>query len=578
MSEDCKRYSRRGLAALALGVLLTGCGPRLETVSIDTGAQSGDVFGSYAAGRLAHEVGDPLAADFLLAAADRDPDNPVILNRAFLALLTVGRMEDAGRLARQLREIGADSGLARLFETLDAFRRGDYQTVDELVAGLHATGFESLILPVLKAWTHAARGDREAALAALGPLRDNRALAPFAKVHTAYILDYLDDHDDALAVYESLTELRGVSLTQPVLAHAALLQKTGRHDAALAALNEFTERFMRSELIAHQRERLIAGKRIESHAAAPAPALGLILFRAANEMSREEASRPAIVYARMGHYLSPRLEEGRLELARLLAGAEMYRLATELLEDIGPNDALFGSGRRQLAWILHDSGQHRAALGSLDSYLMREPESVAGWSTLGDIHRSAEDYEEAIDAYSRALSLPPEGGDAHSWFLYFARGIAYERSGDWDLAEADFLKSLDIDPDQPQVLNYLGYSWIDRGMHLDRGTEMIRKAVEMRPQDGFIIDSLGWAFYLQGEYEQAVKYLERAVEREPSDPTINDHLGDAYWKVGRRAEARFQWQHALTAGPDSEDDRQRIAEKLDYGLELANLDRSDQPE
>lgn len=563
---------------LLSGCLLAGCAPRQEEVSIDPGGIGDAGLGNYAAGRLAHEIGDPLAADFLLAAVNRDPDNPVILNRAFLALLTVGRMEDAARLARKLRDTGTESGLARLFEALDAFRGGDYDRVDALTAGLRATGFESLILPVLKAWTHAARGDRAAALDALGELQGNRALEPFRKVHTAYILDYLGDHEVALSVYKEIPDLRGISLTQPVLAHAALLQKTGDPDAALAMLDTYLERFTRNDLVTAQRDRLRHGKPVHSHAVAPAPALGLVLFRAANELGREEASRPAIIYARMGHYLAPQLGEGRLDLARLLASAEMYRLATGLLRDIDPDDAFYGQARLQLAWTLQDAGRHAAALGSLDSYLMHAPKSVTGWSTRGDIHRSAEEYAEAIKAYERALALPPETGETHSWFLYFARGIAHERSDQWALAEADFLQALEIDPDQAQVLNYLGYSWIDRGMHLERGTEMIRKAVEMRPQDGFIIDSLGWAFYLQGDYAQAVKYLERAVEREPGDPTINDHLGDAYWKVGRRTEARFQWRHALTAGPESEDDRRRIAEKLDYGLELANLDRGDQPE
>ena len=154
------------------------------------------------------------------------------------------------------------------------------------------------------------------------------------------------------------------------------------------------------------------------------------------------------------------------------------------------------------------------------------------------------------------------------WALYYSRGIAYERSNQWNLAEADLEHALELKPDQPLVLNYLGYSWIDRGEKLHRGLKMIEKAVELRPDDGYIVDSLGWAHYRLGDYASAVEYLEKALELVPEDPTINDHLGDAYWKSGRMTEARYQWRRALQFKPDKEDVKP-IEAKLDRGLPTA---------
>jgi len=152
------------------------------------------------------------------------------------------------------------------------------------------------------------------------------------------------------------------------------------------------------------------------------------------------------------------------------------------------------------------------------------------------------------------------------WFLFYVRGIAYERSGRWEEAERDFRKALELEPDQPNVLNYLGYSLVEKGIKLDEALEMIRKAVEKRPNDGYITDSLGWALYRLGRYEEAVEPMERAVELTPLDPVINDHLGDVYWMVGRKREARFQWKRALSFGPD-EKDAARIRRKLEVGLD-----------
>ncbi len=219
------------------------------------------------------------------------------------------------------------------------------------------------------------------------------------------------------------------------------------------------------------------------------------------------------------------------------------------------------------ALVLSSYEKWDEAIAVVTAHLEENPESEDALATLGDLYRNREDFENALSYYERAIALKGEVTN-EDWFLLFARGIAYERLGMWQEAEADFLKTLEFRPNEPDVLNYLGYSWIDQGINLIEGREMIERAVAQRPNNGFIVDSLGWAQYLVGDYEAAAKTLEKAVYLEPGDATLNDHLGDAYWKIGREREARFQWQHALGLGP-APDQVEKITAKIEYGLVLA---------
>ncbi len=216
-----------------------------------------------------------------------------------------------------------------------------------------------------------------------------------------------------------------------------------------------------------------------------------------------------------------------------------------------------------MAQNLDATGDREEALRRLNNIVISRPDDLDAVSVLGDLLRYDEQYLAAADAYTDALALT--GGDSPSdWRFYYVRGIAYERASEWPKAEADFLKALELNPDQPAVLNYLGYSWIDQDMNLEPALEMIEKAVEAQPQDGYIVDSLGWAFYKLGRIDEAVTTLEQAVLLRPNDAEINDHLGDAYWKAGRLYEARYAWR-AASVNADS-DEKTRLAAKIADGL------------
>ena len=236
-------------------------------------------------------------------------------------------------------------------------------------------------------------------------------------------------------------------------------------------------------------------------------------------------------------------------LGQLLSERAREDLAINVYRQIGSDTPYSWYARLSIADALHGQEKIDEAVGILQAMADERQERSDVMRTLADLFRIEKQFEEAIEAYGEAFAR--EDGEA-DWRLHYTRGIALERAEQWERAEADFLAALALEPDQPLVLNYLGYSWVEQGVELERAKAMIETAVSKRPEDGYITDSLGWVLFRLGDYEGAVVHLERAVTLEPGDPVINDHLGDAYWLVGRKLEARYQWLRALSLEPDAE--------------------------
>jgi Flp pilus assembly protein TadD len=218
----------------------------------------------------------------------------------------------------------------------------------------------------------------------------------------------------------------------------------------------------------------------------------------------------------------------------------------------------------QIGLDLAAQEKYDEAIAHLRKLVDAHPDDIEAYAALGDGLRASKKFAEAAVAYGKAIELSGAPTKT-SWLLYYDRGICLERAKQWPRAEADLRQALTLSPDQPLVLNYLGYSWVDQGINIDEAFMMLRRAVDLRPKDGYIVDSLGWAFYRMARYDDAVRTLEKAIELKPNDPTINDHLGDAYWHVGRKLEATFQWAHARDMKPDPED-LPGILKKIQTGM------------
>ncbi|MGH7110423.1 MAG: tetratricopeptide repeat protein, partial [Stellaceae bacterium] len=310
----------------------------------------------------------------------------------------------------------------------------------------------------------------------------------------------------------------------------------------------------------------------EKPAAAPKPlidsasaGLAEAFFDLASVVNNPETIDLALLYDRFALELRPHLTLARLLVADILSAEKQPRRSLVLLDEIPSNSPYYWSAQLRVAAALDETGQSDRAIVLLEKLSKQYPDRAGAAIQLGDILRQEKRFPEAVEAYNEAVARLRTENLPARWSLYYSRGIALERSGQWKRAEADLLHALQLKPDEPFVLNYLGYTWIDRGEHLQRALKMIEKAVSLRPEDGYIVDSLGWAHYRLGQYKLAVQYLQKASELVPEDPTINDHLGDAYWQVGREIEARYQWQMALQFGPEKRE-IQPLEAKIARGL------------
>lgn len=556
--------SNTWLTVLALATILAGC-------STERQPERGG-FGEYLGGQHARNISDSTrAAELFSSALERNPGNPVLLREAFSLAVLDGDFDTAVRLASRQQQAGQASGVGAMLLGLESFTRADYPAAVTFLSKAKGTGFDSLAAPLVRAWIEAAQGRAESAITELEPLQAVSVFDVFRLVHTAYIYDYLESNNEAEIAYAKAMASPNQQSLQPVLAYGAFLQRRGRPEDAEALYRAYLEKLPGATGLVDALSRLEAGQPAEEIIRDPRTAVSLALLVAAGELSRDNARTPAILYARLATFLSPGLDEAHLLLGNMFIRMEQPKVALLALANIQPGSPLSEMARirEALSWDnLEDTDK---ALAVLRAALQADPESRNLRTAMGDILRGHEWYDRALAEYELAVAAVAEPGPG-DWFLFFARGICYERLDRWAEAESDFEKALELRPDEPQVLNYLGYSWIDRGMNIEPAEVMIERAVEQRPNDGYIVDSLGWVQYLLGQYDDAVTNLERAVLLQPEDPTINDHLGDAYWVVGRKLEARFQWNHALILDPAA-DQVPVIEDKIAFGLVVVETAR-----
>lgn len=401
----------------------------------------------------------------------------------------------------------------------------------------------------------------------IGAFEGRTAFALFRSYHQGLMLDLLGDADGAEAGYAEAMNASSGSSVRVVEAYASFLQRQGRNDEAQAALEGFLAFAPDHPVIRDYLAILARGEALPVQVRSAADGAAEALYGLGSALMQDTSSDLAEVYLHLALYLRPDFDMARSLLAGTYENRKRWEEAIAAYSQIDRKSPLYMNARIQTAMLLNRLEREGEAISVLRRLAREKPDSIEPLVAMGDIHRAKENYAEAVTHYERAIALSgtPSEGD---WTLYYARGICFERLGEWARAEQDLKLALKLSDDHPLVLNYLGYSWVEQHHRLDEALAMIEKAVERRPNDGFIVDSLGWARYRLGEYDLAVKYLERAVELQPDDPTINEHLGDALWKVGRKIEARFQWNHALTMKPE-EKRITLLRTKLDFGLEAA---------
>jgi tetratricopeptide (TPR) repeat protein len=551
--------------ALLTAALLSACGaagspsPASPAAAQTPAAERNGIFGNYLAGRLAHSETDTrIAADRLLEALRRDPDQPELLSRAFLASLLDGR-PDALRLARRL----PDNQAASLLLVGAEAQAGRWERAENRVRALPRTGPGALMQPLLLAWAQQGRGQTDAAIATLRPHADSGRLRGVHALHLALIADLAGRPREAeRAVRTALAETPEPPLRVLQLA-AGVLSRSGREAEGLRLLEGLGRGLGDLGLAAGTeagRRAMISGRGVASAVEGMAEAK-LALAGALRQGGSGEAG---LILARLALRLRPNFAPTLLLVADHYAEERHPEAALAVLEGIPAGDPLARVATLRRAAYLERLDRVEEAAAVLRGLSADAPEAAQPGARLGDMLRSRTRFAEAAAAYDEAVARLGTPGPT-DWPLLYARAISYERSGNWPKAEADFQAALALSPEQPYVLNYLAYTWVEKGQNLAEARRMLERAVELRPNDGNIVDSLGWALFKLGDIPGAVRWLERAVELEPRNSVINDHLGDAYWAAGRQREAQFQWRRALGLEPEAAE-VPKIEAKLRDGL------------
>jgi len=539
-----------------------------ESASEPQISDSFSLFGSYIAGNLAKQERElETAAEYYRRALIRDPDNRQMLREAFMMEVSAGELDRAVSLARRLVQASeADNGYAYLMLGVDAFKRGEYDRARVFFSTTDHEPIFQLTDSLAQAWSHVAAGRMDAALEALSAPHPADRSRYFQRMHTALVADLAGRQALARENYEAAYQAHSSNrrLVEAYARHAAVRGKMSLLENVLAP---FRQGAQSDPVLQGLGARLKAEAEPAFLVTTPEQGLAEVLFGLAGVLSGE--SKPAArIYLRLALMLSPAFDSAYYLLGELETSAQRLEAALEAYEGVHPASPFYLDARIRAAFLLSDLERSDEGVGLLTAMMEQYPDEPRLAQAIGQVLRNQKAYEQAGKFYSKAINMIGEPEGKH-WIYFYARGVCYERTKQWAKAEPDFKKALELNPGQALVMNYLGYSWVDQDMHLDEAMDLIRDAVNREPNNGYYVDSLGWAHYKLGQYDDAVEHLERAVELRPDDPVLNDHLGDAYWQVGRKREARFQWSYALSLEPEPEDEA-RIRDKLANGLQESN--------
>jgi tetratricopeptide (TPR) repeat protein len=539
LSRDARR------AILLTLSLLSACAASDPAANADRTQIPVTWSGDFLAGRFEMSHGDFAdASGDLLQALSVNPNDPDLLLQTFIACLNAGRPEAVALAARL-----PSSQIAQMLLVDALAKNGDWKQAEARLRALPRDGVMQLLQPLLLAWVSLGSGDPDQAFATLRPYFDNARYRPVVALHAAMIADIAGRTRDAATWYQQAgTELANES-PRTALVQASWLARSGHRDVAEALLRKMGESVPEAAIAVPGM--LASLDRRPVARATDGMAEAYATFAAA--LRQQETGEFSMVLSRLALDMRPDFVTARLMAAEIQANAKHYQGALSLLEQAAKvDDPIAPVVRLRHVAVLERMDRTDEAVREVERIGRDYPDSVLPDIELGDLLRAKHRFSEAIIAYDRVIERIKQP-TANEWVLYYSRGIAYERTGQWTRAEADFHRALALSPDQPSVLNYLGYAWADMGRNLDRARDMIQRAAARRPNDGAITDSLGWVTFRQGDAIEATKLLERAVGLEPEDPTITEHLGDAYWATGRKIEAQYQWRRALTLNPAPED-------------------------
>jgi tetratricopeptide (TPR) repeat protein len=557
-------YRQTGVLALALGLLCAD----MALAATGNRAPDTSLLGSYLAGRHARGLNDTsVAVEYYRSALAIDPDNEILIEQAFLMELTEGQFDAAAKLATKLAASPSQNRMTRLYLGIVDFKAKRWSQADEHFKAANSGPIGELTSTLAQAWNQQAQQKSDEALQLIDVQRQAEWAQFYMRYHRALIADIGGRRAEARTNYERIFKTDNRT-PRTALAYTQHAGNSGDFKLARSILKEHMDKGAGD---AHPMAQALQ-QQLGGTATTPLPLLvdsaqdGMaeVFYGLGEALTSEGGISIGAIYLQMALYLKPDFPFALAALANVHETTKHYDQAIATYERIPLGTPLAASIDIRKAINLNLLERVDEAQSLLEDLAKRNPGDVKPLEALGSIMRARKRYDDAIGYYSRAITLIPKPEKRH-WSYWYSRGTSYERVKKWPQAEADLQRALLLYPDQPMILNYLGYSWIDQNKNLKQGMALIEKAVALKPDDGYIVDSLGWAHYKLGNYKDAVRFLERAVELRPEDPVLNDHLGDSLWRVGREREARFQWDQSLTLKPEPED-ATRTKRKLEQGL------------
>ena len=566
------RTSVSGLAlVLAAGLAFTSVAARADTAPQPSKPVIiGSLSGAYLAARTAETDNDlDNAITFYQKALSYDPSDENLQQNLLLALISKGRFNEAIPVAEKLKAVPDAERYSRLVLGVDAIRAKQFRSAETYFKLAVGSDLDTLLTGILSGWAKAGSGKPQDAIAQMEGLDGPAWYTLFRNYHAALVADQAN-MPDAGKRYQAVIDDRASGGAAPdtwmraLEAYASWLARNGRTNEALALLDKGEEVASGRPGYVAMRADIKAGtpvRPLTTNAQQGAAEMLLNLATALNRPGGENFVRLYLEYARA---LDPKNDMVLVTLGSISEKQSLPSDAIAYYEQLPAGSPYRRLAELQLGLNLADMDQTDKAIDHLEKAIAEDVNDMRAYLALAGVYSAKENYAKTAEVLDRAVEKRPMATE-DDLNLFYRRGIAYERLKQWDKAEPNFKRALQLYPDQPNVLNYLGYSWVDMNINLEEGLAMIRKAVDLKPDDGYIVDSLGWAYYRLGRFEEAVKELQRAVSLRPEDPTINDHLGDAYWRVGRKLEATFQWSQARDLKADGDLIR-AIAQKLTRGL------------
>ncbi len=551
------------IKAISIAILIAALPIQMAPVAAD------EAVGAYLAARQARYQNDYTAAsEHFLRALARDPANPALMENAIAALTALGKFKRALPIATRIEEADLLSQVAHMVLIADETQREAYDELLDRIERKHGMG--ELADGLIAAWAHMGKGDVKTAITLFDRVSKQRGLHSFAIYHKALALASVGDFEGAERIFSGEADGPMQQTRRGTMSWAQVLSQLERNDEAIAKIDEIFGTDLDPEL-AQMRARLEAGEPLPFETVNTArDGVAEVFYSLGRALQVDVGKDYVLLYARVAEYLTPDNIEAVLMTAELLEALGRNELATAAYKRVPRDHPSYYIAEMGRSEALRRDGKNDAAVEVLEQLAQTYDDVPPIYVALGDLYRVLENFQKAVGAYDAALRLYA-GRDNEQWFVYYARAISHERLDNWPEAEADFRKALELNPEQPQVLNYLGYSMVEKNIHLDEALDMIERAVAAHPDSGYIVDSLGWVLYRLGRYDEAVIHMERAAELEPVDPVVNDHLGDVLWAVGRHQEAKFQWHRALSFLDEEKEhpdmDPERVRRKLELGLD-----------